>query len=156
MQLSKVYTNDLRSHLDILYLVLTIEDSWQEARLLYSLKGIPLSSEKPTINENSTTITKSNINNCQTLFELFSKLETASEKRAYLLLKMLCQLFTKYVQFYLFCSFNLFLIRSRCAKAYNILQTDPEIKRHWVHVVRWLRDQIEVSLIILKIFKFKI
>ncbi len=31
-----------------------------------------------------------------------------------------------------------------CAKASNLLQTDPDIKRHWTHAVRWLRDQLEV------------
>ncbi|CAF2878454.1 unnamed protein product [Rotaria sp. Silwood2] len=38
---------------------------------------------------------------------------------------MLCQLFTN------------------CAKAYNLLQTDQDIKQRWIHTVRWLRDQLE-------------
>ncbi|CAF2744192.1 unnamed protein product [Rotaria sp. Silwood2] len=40
---------------------------------------------------------------------------------------MLCQLFTN------------------CMKANNLLQTDQDIKHHWIHAVRWLRDQLERS-----------
>ena len=40
------HTYDFRAHLDVLYMVLTIEDSWQEVRLLYALKGIPMPNVK--------------------------------------------------------------------------------------------------------------
>ncbi|CAF1148229.1 unnamed protein product [Rotaria sordida] len=133
--LSKVYANDLRPYLDILYLVLTIEDSWQEVRILYTLKGIPIFDEnKIIINENSsssspppsTTLNNNNNNNiCLNIFDIFLKMKSSNEKRAYQFIKILCQLFTN------------------CIKAYNLLQTDQDIKQRWIHAVRWLRDQLE-------------
>ncbi|CAF3635592.1 unnamed protein product [Rotaria socialis] len=125
---SKLYANDLRSHLDILYLVLSVEDSWQEARILCVLKGTPISNEKQINNENalpSTTLNKNQKNTCQTLFDIFSKLELSSEKRAYQLVK------------------TLYLLFAKCGSAVSLLQTDQDVKRHWIHVVRWLRDQLD-------------
>ncbi len=69
--------------------MLTIEDSWQEARLLYALKGIPI-----TNNENSST-TINNNENSQSLFDIFSKSKSSYQKRAYQFIKMILQLFTK-------------------------------------------------------------
>jgi len=100
------YTCDVRAHFDIIYVVLTIEDSWQEARLLYALKGIPMSNETTTINGNpsSPIITivdgVSTLNNnyhdiSQSLFDIFSKSKSTYQKRAYYLVKMLLNLFTK-------------------------------------------------------------
>lgn len=34
-----------------------------------------------------------------------------------------------------------------CPKAYNLLQTDQDIKRRWIQAVHWLREQLEVNLI---------
>jgi hypothetical protein len=105
------YTCDLRAHFDIIYEVLTIEDSWQEARLLYALKGIPMSNET-TINGNpsspvitiidgvSTSSSATTLNNnyhdiSQSLFDIFSKSKSTYQKRAYYFVKMLLRLFTK-------------------------------------------------------------
>ncbi|CAF3682375.1 unnamed protein product [Rotaria sp. Silwood1] len=136
--LSKVYANDLRSLLHIIYVVLTIEDSWQEVRILYALKGIPISNEKQIMNENSSTplssppttlnnnpLNNNNNNVSLNLFDIFLKLKSSHEKRAYQFLKMLCQLFTT------------------CTKANNLLQTDQDIKHHWIQAVHWLRNQLE-------------
>ncbi|CAF1345766.1 unnamed protein product [Rotaria sordida] len=30
-----------------------------------------------------------------------------------------------------------------CTKAYNLLQTEQDIKQRWINAVRWLRDQLE-------------
>jgi len=94
------YSYDLRAHLDLTYAVLMIEDSWQEARLLYALKGIPIRDESPPINnDNSITTTTINNNNNndahQSLFDIFSKSKSSHQKRAYQFLKMLLLLFTK-------------------------------------------------------------
>jgi hypothetical protein len=92
--------------------VLTIEDSWQEARLLYALKGIPMSNETTTINGNpsspiitmidgvATLSSATTLNNnyhdiSQSLFDIFSKSKSTYQKRAYYFIKMLLQLFTK-------------------------------------------------------------
>jgi hypothetical protein len=76
--------------------VLTIEDSWQEARLLYALKGIPISNEIPK--DSATTMNNTNNNNNdppQSLFNIFSKSKQMQQKRAYQFIKMLLSLFTK-------------------------------------------------------------
>lgn len=81
--------------------MLTIEDSWQEARLLYALKGIPITNDS---NENSsipttTTTTMNNNNNNndghQSLFDIFTKSKSSYQKRAYQFIKTILQLFTK-------------------------------------------------------------
>ena len=87
-------------HLDLIYSVLTIEDSWQEARLLYALKGIPLreeSSNNQNDNDMPTTTTSMNNNNegHQSLFDILNKSKSSNQKRAYQFLKMLLSLFTK-------------------------------------------------------------
>jgi hypothetical protein len=91
------YTNDLRTHLDILTMVLTVEDSWQDVRLLYALKGIPILSETITNNDNpsSSTTLNNNYDAPQSLFDIFSKSKSSYQKRAYQFVKMLLQLFTK-------------------------------------------------------------
>jgi hypothetical protein len=78
----------------MIYAVLTIEDSWQEARLLYALKGIPISNEIPNDNGNSMT-TINNNDPPQSLFNIFSKSKSSQQKRAYQFIKMLLLLFTK-------------------------------------------------------------
>ncbi|CAF0890240.1 unnamed protein product [Adineta ricciae] len=129
---SMYYSGDLRTHLEILSMVLLMEDSWQEARLLYALKGIPINNEmSPTIDEPSSPTTTLNNNNCysndvvQSLFDLYSKSKSSNEKRAYQFMKTLLQIFTN------------------CPKAYQLLQTDQELKDSWIQAVRWLHDQLE-------------
>jgi hypothetical protein len=73
--------------------VLTIEDSWQEARLLYALKGIPISNEIPK--DSATTMNNNNNDPPQSLFNIFSKSKQMQQKRAYQFIKMLLSLFTK-------------------------------------------------------------
>lgn len=71
------YTCDLRAHLETLLTVLTLEDSWQETRLQYMLKGIPMFNEtSPIIHETSSSPPIStNTNNYhdhpETLLDLF-------------------------------------------------------------------------------------
>jgi hypothetical protein len=75
-------------------MVLTIEDSWQEVRLLYVLKGIPM------LNQNNSSITTTTTN-CgyestpQSLFDMFSKSKSTYQKKAYHCIKTLVQLFSK-------------------------------------------------------------
>ena len=78
----------------MIYAVLTIEDSWQEARLLYALKGIPISNEMKMDQENSTTNNNNN-NQLQSLFDILAKSKSSYQKRAYQFIKMLLLLFTK-------------------------------------------------------------
>ncbi len=88
------HTYDFRAHLDVLYMVLTIEDSWQEVRLLYALKGIPM----PNVNTSTTTPTTTNSGyetNPQSLFDMFSKSKSTYQKKAYHCIKTLVQLFSK-------------------------------------------------------------
>jgi hypothetical protein len=93
------HTYDFRAHLDVLYMVLTIEDSWQEVRLLYALKGIPM----PNVNNPSpsSTTTPTTTTNCgyestpQSLFDMFSKSKSTYQKKAYHCIKTLVQLFSK-------------------------------------------------------------
>jgi hypothetical protein len=77
-------------------MVLTIEDSWQEVRLLYVLKGIPM------LNQNNSSITTTTTTtNCgyestpQSLFDMFSKSKSTYQKKAYHCIKTLVQLFSK-------------------------------------------------------------
>jgi hypothetical protein len=88
------HTYDFRAHLDVLYTVLTTEDSWQEVRLLYALKGIPLS----TTNNSPTTTTTTNCgydSTPQSLFDMFAKSKSTYQKKAYHCIKTLVQLFSK-------------------------------------------------------------
>ena len=87
------HTYDFRAHLDVLYVVLTIEDSWQEVRLLYALKGIPMGN---TNNSSATATTNSGFeSNPQSLFDMFSKSKSTYQKKAYHCIKTLVQLFSK-------------------------------------------------------------
>ncbi|UJR08730.1 hypothetical protein I4U23_012987 [Adineta vaga] len=126
---SMFYSGDLRAHLDILYTVLLVEDSWQEARILYALRGTPIINEtSPIIHESSSSTTSFNYTNndsSQSLFDVFAKSKSNNEKRAYQFIKTILQLFTN------------------CPKAYEILQTDQDIKQRWTLAVRWLQDQLE-------------
>jgi hypothetical protein len=96
------HTYDFRAHLDVLYTVLTTEDSWQEVRLLYALKGIPMSNanNSPTT-VTTTTTTTTTATNCgyestpQSLFDMFSKSKSTYQKKAYHCIKTLVQLFSK-------------------------------------------------------------
>ena len=75
-----------------------IEDSWQEARLLYALKGIPIREESSKHDRPSPITTISNNNNNeghQSLFDILAKSKSANHKRAYQFLKMFLLLFTK-------------------------------------------------------------
>lgn len=72
--------------------MLTIEDSWQAARLLYALKGIPISNEIINNGEVSST-TVNDIQ--QSLFDIFSKSKSSYQKRAYQFIKMILSLFSK-------------------------------------------------------------
>jgi len=92
------HTYDFRAHLDVLFMVLTIEDSWQEVRLLYVLKGIPMSNQN---NSSSSSSSSTTTTNCgydsipQSLFDMFSKSKSTYQKKAYHCIKTLVQLFSK-------------------------------------------------------------
>lgn len=74
-----------------------IEDSWQEARLLYALEGIPIREESTHHDHPSpiTTISNNNNEGHQNLFDILAKSKSTNHKRAYQYLKMLVTLFTK-------------------------------------------------------------
>ena len=69
------YSYELRPHLDMLYHVLTINDSWQTSRLSFAFHGIP-SSKK------------------ESLFEIIASSQNNYQKRGYQIIKMLVHLFT--------------------------------------------------------------
>ena len=74
-------------------MVLTIEDSWQDVRLLYAIKGIPMS------NVNTASIITTT--HCgyelapQSIFDMFLKSKSTYQKKAYHCIKILVQLFSK-------------------------------------------------------------
>ncbi|CAF0895252.1 unnamed protein product, partial [Didymodactylos carnosus] len=136
------YSYDLRTHFDALLLVLMLEDSWQETRLLYALRGMPttnqmtmtnniiggdLSTNNTTSATTTTTTASCVFDQPQSLFEMFTKSKSSYQKRAYQCVKMLVVLF------------------SSCQKAQNLLKVDPDIKSRWTHAVQWLQDQLERS-----------
>lgn len=75
-------------------MILTIEDSWQEVRLFYALKG-------QSMTTNSTTTTTTTSAGCgyespaQSLFDMFFKSKSNYQKKAYHCIKTLVQLFSK-------------------------------------------------------------
>lgn len=75
------YSYELKPHLDTLYHVLNINDSWQTRRIMCALQGIP--------------------NDRDGLFEIITRSQNHYQKRAYQIIKMLVQLFTKYVLVFL-------------------------------------------------------
>ena len=86
------HTYDFRAHLDVLYMILTVEDSWQDIRLLYALKGIPMT------NVNNLPLTTTNPGYetpPQSLFDMFAKSKSTYQKKAYHCIKTLVQLFSK-------------------------------------------------------------
>lgn len=85
---------DFRGHLDVLYIVLTIEDSWQEVRLLYAIKGIPIPNQN-TSSATTTTTSSGYESTPQSLFDMFSKSKSSYQKKAYHCIKTLVQLFSK-------------------------------------------------------------
>jgi hypothetical protein len=96
------YTNDLRVHLNVLYAVLTLEDSWQEVRLLYVLKGISIAKDATEIDSlingnicQSTTINNNVYESSKSIFEMISKSKSCYQKRAYHFIKFLVKLITK-------------------------------------------------------------
>src|SRR6185312_2699795 len=96
------HTYDFRAHLDVLYMVLTSEDSWQEVRLLYALKGIPIPNTNNSPSSTAaTTTTTTTTTNCgyettpQSFFDMFTKSKSTYQKKAYHCIKILVQLFSK-------------------------------------------------------------
>ena len=84
------HTYDFRAHLDVLYTILITEDSWQEVRLLYALKGIRMSH---TPNTSGTSCGYESTP--QNLFDMFVKSKSTQQKKAYNCIKTLVQLFSK-------------------------------------------------------------
>ena len=68
------YSYELKPHLELLYHLLILRDSWQSRRILISLKGIQSDRDG--------------------LFEIITKSQNHYQKRAYQIIKMLVQLFT--------------------------------------------------------------
>ncbi|CAF3335952.1 unnamed protein product [Rotaria socialis] len=129
--LAMYHTYDFRGHLDVLYMILTIEDSWQEIRLLYVIKGIPMSNVNNSLTSATTTTTATTNSGYestpQSLFDMFAKAKSTYQKKAYHCIKTFVQLF------------------SNCPKAHHILKTDADIKQRWSQAVRWLHEQLERS-----------
>jgi ubiquitin carboxyl-terminal hydrolase 9/24 len=69
------YSYELKPHLDLLFHVIIISDSWQTKRLMLAFNGIP--------------------NDKDGLFDIISRSQNHYQKRAYQIIKMLVQLFTK-------------------------------------------------------------
>ncbi|CAF0941972.1 unnamed protein product [Adineta ricciae] len=124
--LSMYHTYDFRAHLDVLYTVLITEDSWQEVRLLYALKGVPMSNT-PNASGTSPTTSCGYESTPQNLFDMFVKSKSTQQKKAYHCIKTLVQLF------------------SNCQKANHILKTDADMKQRWSQAVRWLHEQLDRS-----------
>lgn len=68
------YTYELKPHLELVYHMLTLSDSWQTKRVLIALKGVP--------------------NERDGLFEVIAKSQNHYQKRAYQIIKMLVHLFS--------------------------------------------------------------
>lgn len=81
-------------------MMLAIEDSWQQARLLYVLKGTPIVSDADSTTADhapagsSTTVNSTYHETPQSLLDLFSKSKSNNEKRAYQFIKATLQIFT--------------------------------------------------------------
>lgn len=71
------YSYELKPHLEILFHVLSVQDSWQPRRILCALQGIP--------------------NDREGLFDVIAKSQNHYQKRAYQIIKMLVQLFSTWV-----------------------------------------------------------
>lgn len=70
-----------------------MEDSWQEARLSYALKGIPIGNmNNPSV---PTTTHGGYESKSQSLFDMFAKSKSTYQKKAYHCIKTLVQLFSK-------------------------------------------------------------
>jgi ubiquitin carboxyl-terminal hydrolase 9/24 len=68
------YSYELKPHLELLYNLLVMSDSWQTKRIILALKGMQ--------------------NDRDGLFEIIAKSQNHYQKRAYQIIKMLVQLFT--------------------------------------------------------------
>lgn len=68
------YSYELKPHLEMLYHILIINDTWQTRRIICALQGLP--------------------NEREGLFEIIAKSQNHFQKRAYQIIKMLVQLFT--------------------------------------------------------------
>ncbi len=75
VQVTYHYSYELKPHLDLLYNIISINDSWQSKRLMLAFNGIP--------------------NDKDGLFEIIARSQSHYQKRAYQIIKMLVQLFTK-------------------------------------------------------------
>lgn len=69
------YSYELKPHLEILYHVLTVHDSWQTRRIMAALQGIGPSEREG-------------------LFDVIAKSQNHYQKRAYQIIKMLVNLFS--------------------------------------------------------------
>lgn len=69
------YSYELKPHLEMLYSILNIADSWQTSRLSFAFQGIPTTKKDG-------------------LFEIISNSQNNYQKRGYQIIKMLVQLFT--------------------------------------------------------------
>ena len=70
-----------------------MEDSWQEVRLAYAFKGIPIGNiNNPSV---ATTTQGGYESKPQSLFDMFTKSKSTYQKKAYHCIKILVQLFSK-------------------------------------------------------------
>jgi ubiquitin carboxyl-terminal hydrolase 9/24 len=69
------YSYELKPHLDILYHILSVNDSWQTSRISFAFQGIPNSKKDG-------------------LFEIIANSQNNYQKRGYQIIKMLVQLFS--------------------------------------------------------------
>ena len=78
-------------------MILTIDDSWQEVRLLYALKGLPMGNPGPVaaVAPSATTANSAYESPPQSLFDMFLKSKSTHQKKAYHCVKTLVQLFSK-------------------------------------------------------------
>jgi hypothetical protein len=78
-------------------MILSIDDSWQEVRLLYALKGLPMANaaQVTVVSPSATTANSAYESPPQSLFDMFFKSKSTYQKKAYHCVKTLVQLFSK-------------------------------------------------------------
>ena len=98
------YSYDSRTYNNVILTILTVEDSWQEARVVYLCRGISLFPSNPRVKTSThehvspiNTTMNHHSDTVQCLFDVLLKMKVSFPKRLYQFIKLLLQLMSTYV-----------------------------------------------------------
>jgi len=127
------YSYDSRTYNVVIRTMLTVEDSWQEARIMYLCRGISIFPVQPRVrgqhvydhSSSSGSNTMQSSDNVHSLFDSLVRLKSSYPKRLYQFIKLLLELM------------------NTSEKVCQVLINDLEFKKRWIQAVEWLTEHLD-------------